>query len=126
MPSTARPSPRRLVYLLRCSDGSLYTGITNDLPKRLKAHAAGRASKYTRSRLPVRLVYSEPQRSKSAALKREAAIMKPRRRVRRRNGDLPGVFLSLFQAAVPISTTSTSPQIAHPHALFRVGLRARL
>ena len=73
-PMPARPSPRWLVYILRCSDGSLYTGITNDLPKRLKAHTAGRASKYTRSRLPVRLAYSEPQKSKSAALKREAAI----------------------------------------------------
>ncbi len=73
---TPPPSAHRcwLVYILRCSDGSLYTGITDDLPKRLKAHTAGRASKYTRSRLPVRLVYSEPQRSKSAALKREAAI----------------------------------------------------
>ncbi len=74
-----RPSLRWLVYLLRCSDGSLYTGITNDLPKRLKAHAAGKASKYTRSRLPVRLAYSEPQKSKSAALKREAAIKRLRR-----------------------------------------------
>jgi predicted GIY-YIG superfamily endonuclease len=71
---SARPSSRWLVYLLHCSDGSLYTGITNALEKRLKAHAAGTASKYTRSRLPVRLAYSEPQRSKSAALKREAAI----------------------------------------------------
>jgi predicted GIY-YIG superfamily endonuclease len=71
MPS---PAPRWLIYILRCSDGSLYSGITNDLPKRLKAHAAGRASKYTRSRLPVRQAYSEPQKSKSAALKREAAI----------------------------------------------------
>lgn len=76
------PTPRRasnphwLVYLLRCRDGSLYCGITNDLPKRLKAHAAGRASRYTRSRLPVALAYVEPQRSKSAALKREAAIKK--------------------------------------------------
>ena len=69
-----RPASRWLVYILRCRDRSLYTGITNDLPKRLKAHVAGRASKYTRSRLPVRLVYSEPQKSKSAALKREAAI----------------------------------------------------
>ncbi len=68
------PRPRWLVYILRCRDGSLYTGITNDLPKRLKAHAAGEASKYTRSRLPVRLAHSEPQRSKSHALKREAAI----------------------------------------------------
>jgi len=76
------PRPLRsswLVYLLRCSDGSLYTGVTNDLPKRLKAHAAGRASKYTRSRLPVRLAYSEPQKSKSAALKRELDIKGLRR-----------------------------------------------
>ncbi|MFM7137731.1 MAG: GIY-YIG nuclease family protein, partial [Planctomycetota bacterium] len=69
------PTPRRsrfpwLVYLLRCSDGSLYTGITNDLPKRLKAHTTCKASRYTRSRLPVTLAYSEPQKSKSAALKR--------------------------------------------------------
>jgi predicted GIY-YIG superfamily endonuclease len=81
MPSAThrRPSSRWLVYILRCSDGSLYTGITNDLPKRLKAHAAGKASKYTRSRLPVRLAYGEPQKSKPAALKREAAIKRLRR-----------------------------------------------
>jgi len=79
-PCPRRPaSTRWLVYLLRCSDGSLYTGITNDLPKRLKAHATGKASRYTRSRLPVTLVCSEPQKSKSAALKREAAIKKLRR-----------------------------------------------
>jgi putative endonuclease len=65
-----------LVYILRCRDGSLYTGITNDLTKRLTAHAAGKASKYTRSRLPVRLVFQEPQQTKSGALKREAAIKK--------------------------------------------------
>ena len=73
-PPCRATSPRWLVYLLRCSDGSLYTGITNDLPKRLKAHAAGKASRYTRSRLPVKLAYTEPRRSKSAALKREVAI----------------------------------------------------
>jgi putative endonuclease len=78
-PPSPAQSPRWLVYLLRCSDGSLYTGITNDLPKRLKAHAAGRASKYTRSRLPVKLAYSEPHKTKSAALKREAAIKRLRR-----------------------------------------------
>ena len=70
---------RWLVYVLRCSDGSLYTGITNDLPKRLKAHATGKASRYTRSRLPVALAYREPQKSKSAALKRELAIKRLRR-----------------------------------------------
>ena len=75
-----KPKPGWLVYLLRCRDGSLYTGITNDLSKRLKTHAAGKASRYTRSRLPVRLAYTEPQRSKSLALKREAAIKKLSRR----------------------------------------------
>jgi len=73
---STRPAGRWLVYLLRCRDGSLYTGITNDLPKRLKAHAAGKASRYTRSRLPVTLAYTKPQPSRSAALKREAAIKK--------------------------------------------------
>ena len=72
----------RLAYILRCRDGSLYTGITNDLDKRLKAHAAGKASRYTRSRLPVELAYSEPQPSKSAALKREAAIKRLSRRAK--------------------------------------------
>ena len=72
--------PSWLVYLLRCRDGSLYTGITNDLPKRLKTHAAGKASRYTRSRLPLKLAYTEPQPSKSRALKREAAIKKLSRR----------------------------------------------
>jgi putative endonuclease len=78
-PARRRVSPRWLVYLLRCRDGSLYTGITTDLPRRLAAHAAGRASRYTRSRLPVTLAYSEPQPSHSAALKREAAIKRLRR-----------------------------------------------
>jgi UV DNA damage endonuclease len=62
------------VYLLRCADGSLYTGITNDVPRRLKQHNAGTASRYTRSRLPVVLVYQEAQASRSHALKREMAI----------------------------------------------------
>jgi predicted GIY-YIG superfamily endonuclease len=73
---STRPAGQWLVYLVQCRDGSLYTGITNDLPKRLKAHAAGKASRYTRSRLPVTLAYTEPQPSHSAALKREAAIKK--------------------------------------------------
>ena len=79
-PPSKRPRSRWLVYLLRCRDGSLYTGITNDLPKRLKAHAAGRASRYTRSRLPIALAHTEPQASKSRALKREAAIKRLSRR----------------------------------------------
>ena len=62
------------VYILRCADGTLYTGITNDLPRRLAAHNAGRGAKYTRGRGPVELLYREPCPDKSAALKREAAI----------------------------------------------------
>lgn len=62
------------VYMLRCRDGSLYTGVTNDLQKRLLRHSAGTASAYTRSRLPVRLVYRESQPSRSFALRREAAL----------------------------------------------------
>ena len=84
-PETRLSQPKRwLVYLLRCSDGSLYTGITNDLPKRLAAHLAGQASKYTRSRLPVAVAYTEPQKSKSGALKREAAIKRLRRAAKNR------------------------------------------
>ena len=68
------------VYVLRCRDGSLYTGITNNLPRRLRAHRAGRGAAYTRSRLPLRLVYVERRRSRGAALRREAAIKRlPRR-----------------------------------------------
>jgi len=62
------------VYLLRCRDGSLYTGITNDLPKRLLRHRAGSASAYTRARLPVHVVFEERQPDRSAALRREAAV----------------------------------------------------
>jgi len=62
------------VYLIRCADNSLYTGITNNLPRRLEQHNAGTASRYTRTRLPVTLAYQEPQPSQSQALKRELAI----------------------------------------------------
>jgi putative endonuclease len=61
-------------YLLRCADDTLYCGITNDLDKRLAAHNAGIASKYTRTRGPVELAWAEPCADKSAALKREMAI----------------------------------------------------
>jgi len=62
------------VYLLRCRDGSLYAGITNDLPHRLAVHRAGKGAAYTRSRLPLRLVYREEAAGRSEALKREAAL----------------------------------------------------
>ena len=69
-----RSGDKWFVYLLRCGDGSLYTGITKDIGRRCEQHNAGTASRYTRSRLPVVLVYQEPQASQSLALKREAAI----------------------------------------------------
>lgn len=62
--------------MLRCGDGSLYTGWTNDLEKRLAAHRSGTGAKYTRGRGPVTLVYSEDFPDKSSAMKREAAIKK--------------------------------------------------
>lgn len=63
-----------LVYLLRCRDGSLYTGITNDLNRRLESHRSGKASAYTRSRRPLALAYQEVLPDRGSALKREAAI----------------------------------------------------
>ncbi|MBL6975057.1 MAG: GIY-YIG nuclease family protein [Deltaproteobacteria bacterium] len=69
-----------VIYILRCGDGTLYTGITNDLARRLAAHGGGTASKYTRARLPVDLVYSEEASDRSQATRREAAIKKLSRR----------------------------------------------
>lgn len=67
------------VYMLRCKDGSLYTGWTNDLEHRLAMHNSGRGAKYTRGRGPLELVYSEKLPDKEAALRRECAIKKLRR-----------------------------------------------
>lgn len=68
------------VYLLRCGDGSLYCGITDDVQRRLEAHAAGKGAKYTRGRGPLELVYTEACESHSDALKREIAIKRMNRR----------------------------------------------
>lgn len=62
------------VYMLRCRDGSLYTGYTDDPERRLATHNSGKGAKYTRSRLPVVKVYEECFADKSEALRREAAI----------------------------------------------------
>ena len=61
-------------YILECADGTLYTGITNDLAKRLQAHNRGIASKYTRSRLPVRLLFAEDCEDRADASRREVQI----------------------------------------------------
>lgn len=73
-PAARKPVPRWTLYILHCGDGSLYTGITNDLEKRLAAHRAGKGAKYTRGRGPLVLLHTESFRDKSRALKREIAV----------------------------------------------------
>lgn len=68
------------IYILKCKGGSLYTGITNNLRRRVKQHSQGKASKYTRSHLPVKLVFSQSCDSKSNALKSEAQVKKWKRK----------------------------------------------
>ena len=70
---------RDSVYILECNDQSLYTGITNDLKKRIIAHNSGKGAKYTKARLPVKLVYKESCKTKSDSLKREFEIKKLKR-----------------------------------------------
>ena len=64
------------LYILRCGDGTLYTGITNDIEKRLEAHRTGKGAKYTRGRGPLELIYQETCESHSRALKRELEVKK--------------------------------------------------
>lgn len=64
------------VYIIRCGDGTLYTGVTVDVQRRLTAHRAGKGAKYTRGRGPLELVYAQEQPDKSAALRRELQIKK--------------------------------------------------
>ena len=68
------------VYILKCRDNSLYTGITNDPKKRFNEHASGKGGRYTRSHKPVKIVYLERSLNKSKALKREARIKRMTRR----------------------------------------------
>lgn len=67
------------VYFLRCGDGSLYTGWTNDIKQRLSAHQSGKGAKYTKGRTPIELVYFEELPDKSAALRRENELKKLRK-----------------------------------------------
>jgi len=62
------------LYILRCGDGSFYTGVTNDMDRRFRAHQEGKASRFTRTRRPVALVYQEPCGTRSQALSRECAV----------------------------------------------------
>ena len=77
----ARPSGKEwFVYMVRCADGSLYTGIAKDVARRCQQHNNGAASRYTRSRLPVELIFHEVHSSQSSTLRREAAIKSVDRR----------------------------------------------
>lgn len=67
------------VYMLRCADGSLYTGIAKDAAARVATHNAGRGAKYTKARRPVTMIWSEPAACRSTASKREYAIKQLRR-----------------------------------------------
>lgn len=68
------------VYILKCADNSLYTGWTNNLEKRIKAHSNGKGAKYTKARLPIELVYFEEYQDKREAMKREYAIKQLKRK----------------------------------------------
>lgn len=72
-PADALPVPWSL-YILRCGDGSFYTGVTNDVERRFRAHQDGKASRYTRTRRPVFLAYREECGTRSQALSRECAV----------------------------------------------------
>ena len=85
-------------YLLACADGTLYAGITTVLERRLAAHNAGAASKYTRARRPVRLVWAEPCTDRAAASQREAAIKA-----------LPRALKLALAAARPAATATVRP-----------------
>jgi len=86
------------IYIVKCRDGSLYTGITNDLAKRIAAHNDGLGAKYTAARRPVRLVYSEASADRSSASKREIAIKRLARKAK----------LALCQAAAPMDPDQTA------------------
>lgn len=68
------------VYILRCNDDSLYTGWTNNLEKRIRAHSDGKGAKYTKAKLPIELVYFEEFEDKIEAMKREYAIKQLKRK----------------------------------------------
>ena len=79
MKKICREETRNFVYMVRCRDGSLYTGWTTDIAGRVAAHNSGRGAKYTKSRGPVELVYAEEAGSRGEALRREAGIKRLKR-----------------------------------------------
>ncbi len=79
MPIVAKRLSKWTVYIVRCADSSLYTGIAKNVQERINLHNTGRGAKYTRSRRPVELVYVESAEGRAAALRRECVIKKLRR-----------------------------------------------
>lgn len=76
------------LYILKCSNSSLYTGITNDLEKRMVAHTLGKGSKYVRAHLPFKLIYTESFATKSEAMKREIEVKSWSREMKIKNLNL--------------------------------------
>ena len=83
------------VYMVRCADGTLYTGYARNVESRMKAHNAGRGAKYTAPRLPVSLVYWEPCETRGSALKREFEVKQLRRSEKEKLADSAGETLKL-------------------------------
>ena len=97
-----------MVYILRCRDGSLYTGATTDLARRLEQHGAGRASRYTRSRLPVEIVWRRRVRTWGDALREERRIKQLTRSEK----------LSLVSATPARRRTAVVPSVEESHAVL--------
>lgn len=109
-----------VLYILECGDGTLYTGITDDLEKRFRAHCSGKGAKYTRGRGPLRLRYQEPCADHSAALRREYAVKKLSRQEKLdliasggRNG--PSTEVDLQSAAQSAILNKTKQKITNIH-----------
>ena len=92
-------------YILKCRDNSLYTGWTNDIDKRLKAHNDGKGAKYTKSRRPVELIYDEKYETKEEAMKREYAIKHMTRRAKEMAVQKRGRSRALKARFVPFKST---------------------
>jgi len=95
-------------YLLECADGSFYCGWSKDIQHRVKMHTKGQAARYTRSRLPVRLVYFEKVDSQSAAMRRENEL---KRKTHQQKADLMRQFL---EENNEIEFSCTSPGLGNP------------
>jgi putative endonuclease len=101
----SKGSRRWSVYILRCSDGKFYTGVTTDLARRFREHNRGRGCKFTAYRRPVALVFSEPQPDRSSAQKREARIKRwPRPRKESLIRESGSAFLVFGNISRPVTT----------------------